>query len=122
MQVRRTVQSDPTTELWVRYLRGKMAEALLLETEEQYDRAITNLGMGQQARFLAAGLASSVDDLVMLLREAVQDQYTDARAMYEESYGWETSPEPFEAWLDHEFPQLADLPEWVFAQKVEDGS
>ncbi len=99
-----------------------MAEAILLETEEQYDQAIMDLGMGQQSRSLAVGLASSVDDLVMLLREAIQDQYMDAQAMYDEMYGWETSPEPFEEWLDHEFPQLADLPEWVFARKVEDGS
>ena len=93
-----------------------MAESICIETEEQYDRAITSLGMEG-----SPVLASALDDLVVLLREAVQDQYMDAQAMYEEIYGWEESPEPFEEWLNHEFPQLADLPVWVFARTVEEG-
>ncbi len=94
-----------------------MAESFRLETEDQYDRVITSLGMEG-----SPVLASALDDLVVLLREAIQDHYVEAQAMYEEMYGWEESPEPFEEWLDHEFPQLADLPKWVFNQKIEDGS
>ena len=94
-----------------------MAESFRLETEDQYDRVITSLGMEG-----SPVLASALDDLVVLLREVIQDHYVEAQAMYEEMYGWEESPEPFEKWLDHEFPQLADLPKWVFNQKIEDGS
>ncbi len=93
-----------------------MAEAILLKTEEQYDRAITSLGMeGSPA------LASALDDLILLLREAIQDQYMEAQTAYEEMYGWSTDPEKtFDEWLDYEFPELADIPKWVFARKVEE--
>jgi len=94
-----------------------MVEEIFIKTEEQYDRVITSLGMEGSPAF-----ASALDDLIVLLRETVQEQYVDAQALYEEMYGWEESPEPFEEWLDHEFPQLADLPKWVFNQKIEDGS
>ncbi len=94
-----------------------MAETVIIETEEQYDRIITGLGMeGSPAS------VSALDDLVLFLREAVQDQYVEAQSMYDEMYGWDTSPEPFEEWLDHEFPQLAMLPTWIFRRKVGDGS
>ncbi len=93
-----------------------MAEALRIETEEQYERIITGLGMeGSPAS------ASALDDLITVLREAVQDQYVEAQARYEEIYGWKGDPETFGDFLDSQYPELAMLPEWVFARIVRDG-
>lgn len=94
-----------------------MANSIFVETREQYDRVITSLGMEGSPTY-----ASALDDLILLLQEAVQDQYVEAQALYEDTYGWDTSPEPFEEWLDHAFPRLADLPEWVFTRIARNGS
>jgi hypothetical protein len=93
-----------------------MDEEVLIETPELYDLIIRDIGRDYP------GFVSVLDNLIQTLREAVQDQYMEAQAMYDEMYGWETSPEPFEEWLDHEFPQLAMLPAWIFSREVEDGS
>lgn len=60
--------------------------------------------------------------LIEALKVAVQDQYVEAQMLYDEMYGWSMDPEEtFEEWLDHEYPQLADLPSWIFIREVEDG-
>ena len=96
-----------------------MTETTVIKTKEQYDRIITSIDRGLNLDYSSI-YASALDGLITLLRKAVREQYIDAEAMYEEEYGWDESPEPFEQWLDSEFPLLADLPTWIFSRIVED--
>ena len=96
-----------------------MTETTPIKTEEQYNRIIMSIDRGLNLDYFSI-YASALDGLITLLRESVQEQYVDAQAMYEEAYGWDESPEPFDQWLDSEFPLLADLPTWIFSRIVED--
>lgn len=95
-----------------------MAEATLLRTQGQYDRIIRDIALEH-----SSVSATVLDNLIILLKEAVQEQYVEAQMIYDDKYGWSMDPEKtFEEWLDYEYPELADLPEWLFYRKVEDGS